>query len=91
MAGGFMVIGTVGQLTLDLSGGIGFNAIALALLAGLRPSGVVMAALLFGALTEWRQADGRPVRDPVRPADLHHVARDHVRRGARAWSARSGG
>jgi simple sugar transport system permease protein len=51
LAGGFMVIGTVGQLTLDLSGGIGFNAIALALLAGLRPSGVVMAALLFGALT----------------------------------------
>jgi general nucleoside transport system permease protein len=51
MAGGFMVIGTVGQLTLDLSGGIGFTAIALALLAGLRPSGVVMAALLFGALS----------------------------------------
>ena len=37
-----MVIGTVGQLSLDLSGGIGFNAIALALLAGLRPSGVVV-------------------------------------------------
>ena len=52
MAGGFMVIGTVGQLSLDLSGGIGFNAIALALLAGLRPSGVVLAALLFGALTQ---------------------------------------
>jgi ABC-type uncharacterized transport system permease subunit len=51
MGGGFMVIGTVGQLTLDLSGGIGFTAIALALLAGLRPSGVVMAALLFGVLT----------------------------------------
>ena len=51
MAGGFLVIGTVGQLSLDLSGGIGFNAIALALLAGLRPSGVVLAALLFGALT----------------------------------------
>jgi ABC-type uncharacterized transport system permease subunit len=51
LGGGFMVIGTVGQLTLDLSGGIGFTAIALALLAGLRPSGVVMAALLFGALT----------------------------------------
>ena len=46
-----MVIGTVGQLSNDLSGGIGFNAIALALLAGLRPSGVVLAALLFGALT----------------------------------------
>jgi general nucleoside transport system permease protein len=51
MAGSFMVIGTVSQLTLDLSGGIGFTAIALALLASLRPSGVILAALLFGALT----------------------------------------
>jgi ABC-type uncharacterized transport system permease subunit len=53
MGGGFLVIGTVGQLppAQDLSGGIGFNAIALALLASLRPSGVVAAALLFGALT----------------------------------------
>jgi simple sugar transport system permease protein len=51
LAGSFMVIGTVGQLSLDLSGGIGFTAIALALLAGLRPGGVVMAALLFAALT----------------------------------------
>lgn len=51
LGGAFLVIGTIGQLTLDISGGIGFNAIALALLAGLRPSGVVLAALLFGALT----------------------------------------
>jgi general nucleoside transport system permease protein len=51
MGGGFLVIGTVGQLSNDLAVGIGFNAIALALLAGLRPSGVVLAALLFGALT----------------------------------------
>jgi simple sugar transport system permease protein len=51
LAGSFMVVGTVGQLSLDLSGGIGFTAIALALLAGLRPSGVVLAALMFGALT----------------------------------------
>lgn len=51
LAGSFLVIGTVGQLSLDLSGGIGFTAIALALLAGLRPGGVVLAALLFGALT----------------------------------------
>jgi len=50
MAGGFVAIGTVGQLTLDIHGNVGFNAIALALLAGLRPSGVVMGALLFGAL-----------------------------------------
>ena len=51
MGGAFVVLGSVNQLTLDVSGGIGFNAIALALLAGLRPSGVVLAALLFGALT----------------------------------------
>ena len=51
MAGGFIVLGTVGQLTLDAHGGIGFTAIALALLAGLRPSGIVVAAILFGALT----------------------------------------
>jgi len=50
IAGGFVAIGTVGQLTLDIHGNVGFNAIALALLAGLRPSGVVMGALLFGAL-----------------------------------------
>ena len=51
LAGSFLVVGTVGQLSLDLDGGVGFNSIALALLAGLRPSGVVAAALLFGALT----------------------------------------
>lgn len=51
MGGSFLVLGTTDQLTLDIAGGIGFNAIALALLAGLRPSGVVFAGLLFGALT----------------------------------------
>jgi general nucleoside transport system permease protein len=51
MGGAFLVIGTIGQLQLDIAVGYGFNAIALALLAGLRPSGVVLAALLFGALT----------------------------------------
>lgn len=52
LGGGFMVIGTVGQLTNDLAAtNPGFNAIALALLAGLRPGGVVAAAILFGALT----------------------------------------
>jgi ABC-type uncharacterized transport system permease subunit len=51
LGGGFMVIGNTGQLTNDLAVGVSFNAIALALLAGLRPSGVVAAGLLFGALT----------------------------------------
>ena len=70
LAGSFMVIGTVGQLSLDLSGGIGFTAIALALLAGLRPSGVVVAALLFGALTSGGKLMGIQSGNPVRPADF---------------------
>lgn len=58
MGGAFLVLGTTDQLTLDIGGGIGFNAIALALLAGLRPSGVVLAGLLFGALTNGGQQMG---------------------------------
>jgi simple sugar transport system permease protein len=50
MAGTTEVLGTVGQMSNDLSIGVGFDAIALALLAGNRPFGVVLAALLFGAL-----------------------------------------
>jgi simple sugar transport system permease protein len=64
MGGSFLVIGTIGQLTLDVAGGIGFNAIALALLAGLRPSGVVLAALLFGALTTGGKLMGIESRIP---------------------------
>jgi simple sugar transport system permease protein len=44
------VLGTVPQMSNDISSGYGFNAIALALLAGNRPLGIVLAALLFGAL-----------------------------------------
>jgi simple sugar transport system permease protein len=51
VGGGLTVIGNTGQLTNDLAIGVSFNAIALALLGGLRPSGVVAASLLFGALT----------------------------------------
>ena len=50
LGGSFEVLGTAGQMTNDLSAGFGFNAIALALLAGNRPLGIVLAALLFGAL-----------------------------------------
>ncbi len=50
LGGSFEVLGTAGQMTNDLSAGFGFNAIALALLAGNRPLGIVIAALLFGAL-----------------------------------------
>ena len=50
LGGSMEVLGTVPQMSNDISSGFGFNAIALALLAGNRPSGVVVAALLFGAL-----------------------------------------
>lgn len=50
LGGSMEAVGTVGQMSNSISSGFGFNAIALALLAGNRPVGVVLAALLFGAL-----------------------------------------
>jgi simple sugar transport system permease protein len=50
LGGSMEVLGTVPQMSNDISSGYGFNAIALALLAGNRPFGIVIAALLFGAL-----------------------------------------
>lgn len=50
LGGTMEVLGTVTQMSNDISAGYGFNAIALALLAGNRPLGIVAAALLFGAL-----------------------------------------
>ena len=50
LGGSMEVLGTVPQMSNDISSNFGFNAIALALLAGNRPAGIVLAALLFGAL-----------------------------------------
>ena len=50
LGGSMEVLGTVPQMSNDISAGYGSNAIALALLAGNRPAGIVAAALLFGAL-----------------------------------------
>ena len=50
LGGSMEVLGTVPQMSNDISSGYGFNAIALALLAGNRPAGIVAASLLFGAL-----------------------------------------
>jgi simple sugar transport system permease protein len=51
LGGSMEVLGTVTQMSTDISTGVGFTAIALALLAGNRPLGIVFGALLFGALT----------------------------------------
>jgi len=50
LAGAFQVLGTVKQMSNDVDSGYGWTAIALALLGGTRPGGVIAAALLFGAL-----------------------------------------
>ncbi|RLT25209.1 MAG: ABC transporter permease [Chloroflexi bacterium] len=50
IGGAFEVVGTVKQLTTAISGGVGFTAIAIALVGGTRPSGVVATSLVFGAL-----------------------------------------
>jgi simple sugar transport system permease protein len=50
LGGSMEVLGTVPQMSNDISSGFGFNAIALALLAGNRPGGIVAASILFGAL-----------------------------------------
>lgn len=58
------------QAQIGFSGGLGFDAIALALLGRSRPMGVVWAGLLFGALT----AGGREMQAVERiPIDLVEV------------------
>jgi ABC-type uncharacterized transport system permease subunit len=50
LGGAFQVVGTIGQMSTSISSGYGVTAIALALLGRTKPSGVVAAAFLFGAL-----------------------------------------
>ena len=50
LAGLFDVLGPSGKLKLGFSADYGFTGIAVALLGRSRPFGVVLAALLFGAL-----------------------------------------
>lgn len=65
LAGTAEILGANKTLTAGFSPGYGFDAIALALLGGSRPAGVVAAALLFGALragaTPMQSATGIPI------------------------------
>ena len=58
LAGANQVLGVLGRASPGFSGGIGFDAIALALLGRSHPVGVLLAGLLFGAL----QAGGRQMQ-----------------------------
>lgn len=65
LAGTADILGANKTLTAGFSPGYGFDAIALALLGGSRPAGVVAAAILFGALragaTPMQSATGIPI------------------------------
>ena len=50
LAGTSIVLGVTHSLTSGFSAGFGFDGIAIALMAGSRPRGIVFASLLFGAL-----------------------------------------
>jgi simple sugar transport system permease protein len=50
IGGAVELMGVTGTLSDSFSPGWGYTAIAVALLGGLQPFGVVLAALLFGAL-----------------------------------------
>ena len=50
LAGANQVLGVLGRATPGFSGGVGFNAIAVALLGRSHPVGVLLAGILFGAL-----------------------------------------
>ncbi len=58
LAGANQVLGVLGRASPGFSGGVGFDAIAVALLGRSHPVGVGLAALLFGAL----QAGGRQMQ-----------------------------
>jgi ABC-type uncharacterized transport system permease subunit len=58
LAGAYEVLGQInsGQVTSTIDAGAGFDAITVALLGLARPGGIVLAALLFGALDAGGQA-----------------------------------
>ncbi len=58
LAGANQVLGVLGRVSPNFSGGVGFDAIAVALLGRSHPFGVLVAGLLFGAL----QAGGRQMQ-----------------------------
>jgi simple sugar transport system permease protein len=58
LAGANQILGVLGRASPNFSGGIGFDAIAVALLGRSHPFGVFFAGLLFGAL----QAGGRQMQ-----------------------------
>jgi len=94
LAGAIEVTGVTFALYEDISPGYGYTAIAVALLAGLDPLGVLGAAFLFaalesGALAMQREAGVPSVVVAVVEGALILFALVVARPGHRAWMARS--
>ena len=70
LAGGVEVTGLTYALYEDLSDGWGYTAIAVALLGGLRPGGVVVTAIFFGALQAGAGAMQRDAGIPAAWVDV---------------------
>ena len=68
LAGVSQVLGTNPQITGDIDGGIGFDAITVALLGRANPVGTVFAGVLFGALRA-----GGPLMQQYAPIELVDV------------------
>ena len=70
LAGVGEVAGRAGYLTLDMSPGYGYSGIVIAMLAGLNPLGVVLAALFVGGVIVGADSMSRAVGVPTYLADV---------------------
>ena len=70
MAGVTEVAGLKGYLTLDLSPGFGYTGIAVAMLAGLHPLGIVLSAIFLAGIYVGADSMGRAVNIPSYIADV---------------------
>ncbi|MEO8627253.1 MAG: ABC transporter permease [Betaproteobacteria bacterium] len=70
LAGVGEVAGRAGYLTLDMSPGYGYSGIVIAMLAGLNPLGVVLAALFVGGVIVGADSMSRAIGVPTYLADV---------------------
>ncbi|KKW68333.1 ABC transporter permease [Lampropedia cohaerens] len=70
LAGAIEVAGRTGYVTLDLSPGYGYTGIVIAMLAGLRPLGVVAAAIFVAGVQVGSDSMSRAVGVPTYIADV---------------------
>lgn len=70
LAGAIEVAGRAGYVTLDMSPGYGYSGIVIAMLAGLNPPGVVLAAVFVAGILVGADSMSRAVAVPTYIADV---------------------